>query len=61
MISACVLTGIDWWTTTIPVALLTLACRWIAVGVWQEVHREREREQRRQWLRQLHDRDRRHP
>jgi hypothetical protein len=58
-VTACVLTGIEWWTNTLVIAAFTLAGRWICVGVWRECERERQREQRRQWLQQRHDRNRR--
>lgn len=50
--TACVLSGAEWWINTIVIAAATLACRWICVGVWHEYERERRREQRRQWLEQ---------
>jgi hypothetical protein len=45
--TACILTGLEWWTNVLPIVALTLFARWICVGMWHECQRERQREQRR--------------
>lgn len=43
--TACMLSGLDWWLNTLPTAVLTLFMRWLFVGLWHEIEAQKEREQ----------------